>query len=441
MTKFQEWPDAAIDVLVGGTPCQSFSVAGLRKGLADPRGNLMLTYLAIAAAISPPLAGLGERPRRLVEQRRTDFGALLGGLGKLGYGFAYRVLDAQYFGVGPHSGAVACSLSDILETGDVPQRFYLSAKACGESCAAPRSEAKNVAPTISARTQGGGGLGTDFDCDGGLIGTFQNTGQGWWNDHPVAQSLRDASAGGGSHANVVAHALRGEGFDASEDGTGRGTPLVPVGVTIHGTDKTERILSFTDVAGSLRTKPPGSQENSSTTAVLAFSCKDHGADAGEVSPTLRSMGHDGSHANAGGQVAIAFDPTQITSKTNRSNPQDGDPCHTLAKGQHAPAIAYRTSGNCGVMEQGEKVACLNTQTDPNQNIIQRGMAVRRLTPRECERLQGFPDDYTLISRNRKPAADGPRYKKCPRDSSAPDSRTATAGTPFHSARKACSCES
>jgi DNA (cytosine-5)-methyltransferase 1 len=53
MTKFQDWPDATVDVLAGGTPCQSFSVAGLRAGLADPRGNLMLTYLAIAARYRP----------------------------------------------------------------------------------------------------------------------------------------------------------------------------------------------------------------------------------------------------------------------------------------------------------------------------------------------------------------------------------------------------
>ena len=53
MTQFERWPDAAIDVLVGGTPCQRFSVAGLRKGLGDARGNLMLTYLAIAARYRP----------------------------------------------------------------------------------------------------------------------------------------------------------------------------------------------------------------------------------------------------------------------------------------------------------------------------------------------------------------------------------------------------
>lgn len=99
MTKFKEWPDADIDVLVGGTPCQSFSVAGLRRGLADPRGNLMLTYLAIAERYRPKWLAWENVPGVLSSNAGRDFGSLLGGLGKLGYGFAYRVLDAQYFGV------------------------------------------------------------------------------------------------------------------------------------------------------------------------------------------------------------------------------------------------------------------------------------------------------------------------------------------------------
>lgn len=99
MTKFQEWPDAAIDLLVGGTPCQSFSVAGLRKGLADPRGNLMLTYGAIAAKYRPTWLVWENVPGVLSSNRGKDFGTFLGMLAELGYGFAYRVLDAQYFGV------------------------------------------------------------------------------------------------------------------------------------------------------------------------------------------------------------------------------------------------------------------------------------------------------------------------------------------------------
>jgi len=99
ITKFKEWPDANVDVLVGGTPCQSFSVAGLRKGLDDPRGNLMLTYLAIAAKYRPKWVVWENVPGVLSSNGGLDFASFLRGLGECGYGFAYRVLDAQYFGV------------------------------------------------------------------------------------------------------------------------------------------------------------------------------------------------------------------------------------------------------------------------------------------------------------------------------------------------------
>ncbi|WP_411762562.1 DNA cytosine methyltransferase [Alcaligenes nematophilus] len=99
MTKFQEWPDEPIDLLCGGTPCQSFSVAGLRKGLDDPRGNLMLTFGAIGAKYRPKWLVWENVPGVLSSNGGRDFGTFLGMLGQLGYGFAYRVLDAQYFGV------------------------------------------------------------------------------------------------------------------------------------------------------------------------------------------------------------------------------------------------------------------------------------------------------------------------------------------------------
>jgi DNA (cytosine-5)-methyltransferase 1 len=128
---------------------------------------------------------------------------------------------------------------------------------------------------------------------------------------------------------LVAHALRADGFDASEDGTGRGTPLV-----------------------------------------------------------------------------IAFDTTQITSPENRSNPQSGDPCHPLATSAHPPALAYRWAASPTQSMTPSDVA-------PSLQATRNGepaTAVRRLTPRECERLQGFTDDYTAIRLRGKPAADGPRYK-------------------------------
>jgi DNA (cytosine-5)-methyltransferase 1 len=135
----------------------------------------------------------------------------------------------------------------------------------------------------------------------------------------------------------VTHALKAEGADASEDGTGRGTPII------------------------------------------AFSGKDYGADAGEVSPPLRAMGHDSSHQNGGGQVAIAFHPTQ-------------DPISSIDGTTHA-------------MGTGSKQGTATI-------AITQGPAVRRLTPRECERLQGWPDDHTAIPRGKhgKVMQDGPRYK-------------------------------
>jgi DNA (cytosine-5)-methyltransferase 1 len=73
-------------------------------------------------------------------------------------------------------------------------------------------------------------------------------------------------------------------------------------------------------------------------------------------------------------------------------------------------IAYRTTGNDGAYETGDRIGALNTGTDPAAHILAGAVGVRRLTPRECERLQGFPDDYTAITYRGKSAADGPRYK-------------------------------
>ena len=100
MTKFKEWNlNGSIDLLVGGTPCQSFSVAGLRKGLEDPRGNLALTYVGILDKFRPKWFVWENVPGVLSSGGGRDFGSFLGAVAELGYGFAYRVLDAQYFGV------------------------------------------------------------------------------------------------------------------------------------------------------------------------------------------------------------------------------------------------------------------------------------------------------------------------------------------------------
>ena len=156
-----------IDLLVGGTPCQSFSVAGLRGGLADDRGNLALEYLRLAQRLRPKWLVWENVPGVLSSAGGRDFGSILGGLVELGYGFAYRVLDAQFFGVPQRRRRVFVVgyLGDWRRAAAVLfERHSLQ----GHS--PPRREAgQRAAPTISARTEGGGGLGTDFDFDGGLI--------------------------------------------------------------------------------------------------------------------------------------------------------------------------------------------------------------------------------------------------------------------------------
>ena len=166
MTKYQEWPNVSIDLLCGGTPCQSFSVAGLRKGLDDPRGDLMLTFGAIAAKYRPKWLVWENVPGVLSSNGGRDFGSFLGLLGVLGYGFAYRVLDAQYCGVAQRRRrvfVVGC-LGDWRSAAAVLfERHSLSGHP------APRRQAGKVAPTIHGRSTAGGGLGTDFDIDGGVI--------------------------------------------------------------------------------------------------------------------------------------------------------------------------------------------------------------------------------------------------------------------------------
>lgn len=103
--------------------------------------------------------------------------------------------------------------------------------------------------------------------------------------------------------------------------------------------------------------------------------------------------------------AIAFDETQITSAENRCNPQPGDPCHPLVRGARPPTLAFHARQD---PDSGPVTHPLDT--DGSSIGILANWRVRRLTPVECERLQGFPDGYTAIPYRGKAAADGPRYK-------------------------------
>lgn len=388
MTKYKEWPDVAIDLLCGGTPCQSFSVAGLRKGLDDPRGNLMLTFGAIAAKYRPKWLVWENVPGVLSSNQGRDFGTFLGMLGQLGYGFAYRILDAQFFGVPQRRRrvfVVGC-LGDWRAAAAVLfERHGLS----GDP-APSRKTRQNLAPTLSARTKGGGGLGTDFDCDGGLVAQAFG-GNNTAGAIDVATALNACASASGrmdfESETFIAHSLRGEGFDASEDGTGRGTPLVPVGFAQNQRDE----VRLMDVAGALAAEPGAKQQTYVATPAIAFDCKSSGQNGFgigiEVAGTQRAMAHSNSHTNGGGHQAVAF---AIQAGALRENP---------------------SSGPDGIGVQSEHAYTLEARAEVQ--AISHRMQVRRLTPEECEALQAYPRDYTRIPWRKKPASecpDGPRYK-------------------------------
>ena len=335
MTQFKEWPnDRSIDLLVGGTPCQSFSVAGLRKGLDDPRGNLMLTFLAIAERYRPRWLVWENVPGVLSSNRGKDFGTLLGAMGEIGYGFAYRICDAQYWGVPQRRRrvfVVGCAGNWRRAAAVLFERHSLQGHP-----APSRKARQEIAGTVTTRagSGGGGGLGTDEACSGYLQPTWPAE---------IASTL---------------NAAFGDKQGLEDQHINSGAPLfVP------------------DNVGPLTArmhKGPRGTEAVESNHVIAFGAQNSAAQ--------------------GDRVSTDVTPTLDKSKTP------------------AVAIGIDNDHNAAVELIGPLTR--GPQGSP-RNAVMQASAVRRLTPKECERLQGFPDDYTQIPWRNKPAEncpDGPRYK-------------------------------
>jgi DNA (cytosine-5)-methyltransferase 1 len=272
-----------IDILVGGTPCQSFSVSGLRGGMADDRGSLALEFLRLAGRLRPRWVVWENVPGVLSSGGGRDFGTFLGGLAELGYGFAYRVLDAQYVRVDGFGRAVPQRRRRVFVVGYLGDWRYPAA------------------------------VLFDRESLSGNPPPIRKSGEGVARD--VANSLKACSnlKHRDDSDTYVAHTLKADGFDASEDGTGRGVPLV---------------------AHTLNACPSGSRR-----------------------------------IDAESETFVAC--TIPASNGGASN------------GMH-PVVPVATPAT--------------------------RWSVRRLTPVECERLQGLPDGWTDVPYRGKPAKDGPRYK-------------------------------
>jgi len=385
MTKFKEWDIGTIDLLVGGTPCQSFSVAGLRKGLEDPRGNLALTYVGILDKFRPKWFVWENVPGVLSSGSGRDFGSFLGAVGQIGYGFAYRVLDAQYFGVAQRRRrvfVVGC-LGDWRSAAAV---LFESHSLSGNP--APSREKREVTPTLTKECTGVSRTGHNED--------------GWY----VASTLTRKGAGG---QNLEA----GETYVSTiKKGFASGTDP-EVMATLCATDNEKWGCNQWVNEGKAILHPIAIAENT-----IGRQPQNGGnGDGFTVGGPMYTLNATGVHGVA---QPISFNAQMSVPQT------DVDLCQTLqAKNPTAvaqPVSAFNIAPGKGELKDDIHITNATTTktldaSGSNPAMHQGGaaiiqsMAVRRLTPTECERLQGFPDGYTNIPwRKKDESPDGPRYK-------------------------------
>ncbi|WP_052004214.1 DNA cytosine methyltransferase [Paramagnetospirillum caucaseum] len=468
-----------IDVLVGGTPCQAFSVAGLRKSLDDSRGNLALKFVELADAIDPAWV-VWENVPGVLSTRDNAFGCLLGGLagedgpvvppgGKWSDAgvvvgpartVAWRVLDAQYFGLAQRRRRVFV----VAGAGDRadPVQVLLEREGVRRDHPPRREAEQGVAPTLDARAGRSGE--TSFATSGGLIaeafGGNNTSGpidvatalnacasasgrMDFESETFVATTLRarDLSRGVDSDCTdtliahtlraksnlahrpdidtLVTHSLRGEGFDASEDGTGRGTPLVPVAIPIQEAGARTGI-STTDVRAGIGVGSDGDpmftlQAGKQHAVAFNLRGRDGGAQAEIDADNLASL-RAASGGSSRSYVAFAQnqrDEVRPLTIAGALAAEPGTKQQTYVAFDCKAGTGFQTINADGVTPTLRAMNALGRDNGGGQLAVQHDMAVRRLTPRECERLQGFSDDYTQILWRKKAAEDcpdGPRYR-------------------------------
>lgn len=477
----------AADIVVGGSPCQSFSVAGKREGLAGASG-LMFEYIRAVRELRPRWFVWENVPGAFTSERGEAYRQLLSEMDALGYGLAWRVLDAQFFGVAQRRervflvgslGTMRCaevlfereSLSwDHQSSRQKRQALAEEAQGCvGEAdhdsgCLTPGETqsrrvypTSGVYPTLSTREKSGQNqesVFTQFGDD--IAGTLT--------------ARYDSSPCVDRGANVVVDE-RDKVFLCQTAQTGSNGKLVKQDDVMNTLDRTNSTavaaLDFNptdarlryahdDVSQTLtaRTGTGGNQVPLVQVQPVAFlynqGSKARSLGLGEISPTLKTdhnpvvafAQNQCDDSREQGDVAGALvvrqgakQQTYICRADGQTNAMAGvNLAPTLTS--HAkkdPPIIYPAEDSTGEDEPvtlqirggkpgGGKSALIqhdmsatlsthNTRTLITGDNEERGLTVRRLTPRECERLQGFPDDYTDIPyRNKEHAPDGARYK-------------------------------
>jgi len=395
MNNYKDWTlNEPIDILVGGTPCQSFSVAGLRKGLDDPRGNLALIYCGILEKFKPQWFVWENVPGVLSSNGGRDFGSFLGAVAELGYGFSYRVLDAQYFGVAQRRKRVFVvgHLGDWRPAAEVlfeRESFSRDNPPCRKTWEAPTN--------FTSTSFGGYSTGT---------GTLRASG---------------GDLGGGSETLVSTSRMVAFG-EYSEDGTAStmkardykdATDLITVYET-HPADS--RVKEMGDTCQTV-TSRWGTGGGNVPIAVKTYALQgsmigraDKNGPQGDginedISFTLNTTDR---HA-----VVSIQDVRGLDKKQNGKGWNDTNLSYTVdTHATQGVAHMFKVRGGCegggkGYLGQDEQTYTISTMQD--QQVFA-DMRVRRLTPTECERLQGFPDGYSDIMPKGKATSDSSRYK-------------------------------
>ena len=402
---------APLDLLVGGTPCQSFSHAGGRAGLDDPRGQLMLRYLDLVGALRPRWIVWENVPGVLSSGGGRDFGSLLGGLADLGYGVAYRVLDARYFGVPQRRRRVFV----VGHSGGDPERaarvLALDEGVRGHSAARGGSRKEAAAATRGGAAVGGKQVTTFMATMGGNHGSGYSDG--------TTPGLRGVGS-----KTPIAVAINCVGFQSTLGSHG-GNAYLDESITLKatgGTNGNVAAVAVTPFDTTQITCPTnGSQPRAGDTGhplsatahppAIAW-CPDVSGPLGGAS---RSGGFRTTDLDNNGAYIVSCLTPWDTQQRRVFDAAAGvfpslDACANTTGGHRGPPSLLiadqRGHDGHGVAPTLRAKATSNDFTP----MLLRDTVVRRLTPRECERLQGFSDDHTLIPYKGKPATDGHRYK-------------------------------
>ena len=363
---FNEQP---IDLLVGGTPCQSFSVAGLRKGLADPRGNLMLTFLSIADKRRPKWIVWENVPGVLSSNGGKDFGTFLGALGELGYGFAYRVLDAQFFGVAQRRRRVFV----VGHLGD----WRPAAAVLFESESLQRDSKQSRAKRQETPTDAQGSVRAT-----GFAGNVESQ---------VAACLQ----------TTCDDYSRADGFN---------TVIEQVAQPVHAF----KVRGGCEGGGKGYL---GEDEKAFTISAMQDQQIAQPITMEKIAGPIDASYYKGQGSRQGGEREFVAQPIAVDTYNYTTNEHTTQTIRSQSDTEHIGAVLepkvfdWQSGGDARGLNLKDTAQLQRCQTP----ALLQTMAIRRLTPKECERLQGFPDDWTKIPYRNKPAdqcPDGPRYKAC-----------------------------